>query len=192
MIQRRDFRQGDIYHVYNRGNHREMIFRDIPDRRLFVSKIDERSAQYGVRVLAYCLMDNHFHLLLRQDTWRPITHMMSSLLTGYVRSYNSKYGLVGRLFQGTYQASRIWNYEQLAWKSRYIHRNPAKFTDFKSYRWSSARQYLNGSPGMCDTGPVLGLFGGSKDSYARFLQEPPKGNPQSMSGIGKTDTTLRA
>jgi REP element-mobilizing transposase RayT len=165
MFHRRDFRQGEIFHVYNRGNHREMIFRDIPDRRLFLAKLDERSRQYGVTVLAYCLMDNHFHLLVRQDSWRPISQLMRSLMTGYVRSHNKKYGLVGRLFQSRYQASRIWNDVELAGKSHYIHRNPAKFTDYRTYRWSSARQYLTGEP-------VLKLFGESRYSYATFLENP--------------------
>jgi putative transposase len=162
------FYRGSDYHIYDRGNHREHVFRDNDDRRYFLSKLDEFSERDCVQVLAYCLMDNHFHLLLRQNGDVSVAHLMRSLLTGYVRRTNHKYGLVGHLFQGPYQARYVGDREHLDRVSRYIHRNPLKFTDLRTYRWSSYRQYL-GAKGFADTAPVLAHFE-SEHSYATFVE----------------------
>jgi len=170
-VKQRFFR-GGIYHLYNRGNHREHVFRDNDDRKFFLSKVDEYCDRDRITVLAYCLMDNHFHLLLRQDGFAKVSAMMRSLMTSYVKRSNSKHGLVGRLFQGPYQSRWMNTDERLAFASRYIHRNPAKFADIRTYRWSSYRQYLGAAPGMADPGPVLALFE-SEGSYTMFVESGP-------------------
>jgi REP element-mobilizing transposase RayT len=162
-----------VYHVYNRGNHRELIFRDNEDRKFFLSKTDEFCDRDRQTVTAYCLMDNHFHFLLRQNGALPISRTMHSLLTSYVMRCNKKYGLIGRLFQGPYQASWKRTDEAVAYSSRYIHRNPEKFADIRTYRWSSYRQYLGGGVGIADPSPVLEMFA-SKDSYATFTESSPR------------------
>jgi REP element-mobilizing transposase RayT len=169
---RKYFFQGSHYHIFNRGNHREHVFRDNEDRRFFLSKLDELCERDGVRILAYCLMDNHFHLLLRQEGAVSVAHTMHALLTSYTKRTNYKYGLVGRLFQGPYQSRYIRDEGHLATVSRYMHRNPSKFSDIRTYRWSSYRQYL-GASGVAHPGPVLSMFG-SIDSYATFVENAPK------------------
>jgi putative transposase len=163
------FYQGSAYHIYNRGNHREHIFRDNDDRRYFLAKLDEFTERDSLQVLAYCLMDNHFHLLLRQDGDVPVTRTMHSLLAGYVKRTNYKYGLVGRLFQGPYQARFVRDSQHLAIVSRYIHRNPLNFTDIRTYRWSSYRQYVGSRSGIANPLPVLNLFDGDY-SYGTFVE----------------------
>jgi REP element-mobilizing transposase RayT len=166
---KRYFYIGSDYHIYNRGNHREPVFRDNEDRRYFLSKLDEYCARDNIVLLAYCLMDNHFHLLVRQQGAVTVEHMMRSLKASFVIRTNKKYGLVGHLFQGRYQSKFIKNENHLAVASRYIHRNPAAFTDMRTYRWSSYRNYLGSRAGLANTGPVLSLFD-SKDSYAMFVE----------------------
>jgi putative transposase len=163
------FYQGSDYHIFCRGNHREHVFRDHDDRRYFLSKLDELCERDSIQVIAYCLMDNHFHLLLTQTGSISVARMMRSLLTSYVKRTNHKYGLVGHLFQGPYQARFVRDCDQLAVVSRYIHRNPLKFTDIRTYRWSSYRQYLGARTGLATPEPVLGLFG-PEYSYAIFLE----------------------
>jgi REP element-mobilizing transposase RayT len=148
-----------------------MIFRDNPDRLIFLSKLDEYAERRQVSILTYCLMDNHFHLLLRQDGPLPINSMMQPLLTGYVRSHNMKHGLVGRLFQSPYKAKLVHDDTYLCWVSRYIHLNPNPHSDYQTYRWSSFRQFVGEANGICDIGPVLDCFGGSKDSYAIYVKK---------------------
>ena len=76
-----------------------------------------------IELLAYCLMPNHFHLLIRQNEARSIEKFMKSLLTRYVQYFNHRYDRVGGLFQDIYKAVMVKSEEQLLWLSRYIHRN---------------------------------------------------------------------
>jgi putative transposase len=94
---------------------------------------------------------------------------MRSLLLGYARRYNAKYGTSGALFQGRFRAKLVHDEAYLTHLSRYIHLNPDPFADYRKYRWSSYRQYANGSAGISDPGPVMDLFDGSKTSYATYV-----------------------
>lgn len=97
----------------------------------------EKSA---AKLVAYCLMGNHFHLLLFQDQdEKDISKLMSSVMTAYSMYFNSRYRRRGRLFEGPYQASLIGTEPYLAHISRYIHPNPRTY---KTYKWSSLPEYL--------------------------------------------------
>jgi putative transposase len=167
----REFEKGSIYHILNRGNHKERIFRDDQDRRYFLSKLDVIFERLDLTLMAYCLMDNHYHLLIRQDGKFPINKAMQSLVTSYVKRYNSKYRLVGGLFQGRYVAKQVSSEKYLAYVSCYIHLNPEPYTDYRQYPWSSYRQYVGKGNGMSDPTAVLDLFDGSKINYAIYVQE---------------------
>jgi hypothetical protein len=145
-----------FYHVYNRGAGKQAIFHDDADREKFLSLFsryldpDEDSVRadglpydkYELDVVAYCLMDNHFHLLLYQEVEvSAISQFMKSLSTAYTMYYNMKYEASGHLFQGTFKASRITSDVYLSHITRYIHMNPRSYL---RYKWSSVRAYLGG------------------------------------------------
>jgi putative transposase len=157
--------------VFNRGNHKDVIFRDIADRKYFLSKLDEFCERDRISINVFCLMDNHFHLVLRQDGLTALPATMRSFLAGYVRMYNRRYGTVGSLFQGRFNAKHVYDEGYLAQVSRYIHLNPHPFADYRKYRWSSYREYAESVPGICDVGPVLDCFGGSKTSYGIYVEK---------------------
>ena len=167
----RTFQPGTFHHIFARGNHKDVIFREAPDRRHFLNKLDEFCDRDLISIIAYCLMDNHFHLILRQNGPVPISRAMRSLLAGYTRMYNPKYGTVGSLFQGRFGSREVRDEYDLIRLSRYIHLNPAPFLDFRTYLWSSYRQYTDSVVGICDVGPVLDWFAGSKVSYAIFVEK---------------------
>jgi REP element-mobilizing transposase RayT len=168
---RRTFARGTYHHIYLRGNHKDIIFRDASDRRHFLSKLDEFCIRDRISVIVYCLMDNHLHLVLRQDGAWPIAGMMRKLLSGYSRMYNAKYGTQGALFQGRFGSRQLNGPGDLAYVSRYIHLNPDPFLNYKTYRWSSYREYMGEITGICDLGPVLDYFRGSKTSYAIYVEK---------------------
>lgn len=168
---RRNFCSGEYYHVFDRGNHRENIFHDRRDRYHFLSKLDEYSERDDISVIAYCLMTNHYHLLLRQNGETPISHLMQSLKASFVTVHNAKYGIEGRLFQDRFGMRRIINNEDLLSVSRYIHRNPDVFDDYRKYQWSSIREYISGRNGICDVEILLELLPGREGSYNTFLTE---------------------
>lgn len=169
------------YHVYNRGANKSPIFLDDKDREKFLSLIarylDPRSterrgdgqayATFNLQIVAYCLMDNHFHLLIFQkDDPSSLPGFMQALSTAYTMYFNLKYKHSGHLFQSVFKASLILNDAYLLHISRYIHMNPRRYLN---YRWSSIRYYLGApAPQWLDPEAVNTL---SPAEYRTFLSE---------------------
>lgn len=125
-----------------------------------------------IELLAYCLMMNHFHFLVKQTQSTSIDSFMNSLLTRYSMYFNRKYKRVGHLFQGTYKAVLVESEEQLLHLSRYIHNNPSsKGVPFQTYAYSSYGDYLNpGKSSWVKPGEVLAYFASKGiNSYQEFM-----------------------
>jgi len=148
----REFGPEQYYHVYNRGVEKRLIFLDDQDYTVFIGLIKKFLAGESngnnrhtymllnddVQLLSYCLMPNHFHLLLYQNTNDGITKFLRRLSIGYVMYFNNRYARVGGLFQGRYKASCIERDDYLHHISRYIHLNPGKY---KQWPYSSYQYY---------------------------------------------------
>ena len=116
---------GGIYHVYARGNARVLIYRDEVDRRIYLSRLGRVATGMKWRCLAYCLMNNHVHLLL--ETPEPnLSSGMQRLHGSYAGVFNSRHGRCGHLFQGRYGAVRISSDRQLCATAAYLARNPVE------------------------------------------------------------------
>jgi REP element-mobilizing transposase RayT len=132
------------HHVTNRGARRQVIFHDDDQRLLFGGLIDEAHDRFGVGVIAYCLMDNHFHLVLDCPEG-GMSEFMHRIGSGFARHVNDQLGTDGPLFRGRFQSRPIMSDQYLHNAVRYVHRNPldiAGVTAVESYRWSSHRTYL--------------------------------------------------
>lgn len=132
----RSLQTNESYHVYNRGNRREPIFRNVYDYDRFLNKAFEYAERDGVIILAYCLMTNHFHFLLLQEKDGAVSRMMRSLSTSAAKYYNWQYGQVGHLFQERYRNRQIRDSSDLLNTAAYIHFNPASFTNYETYEWT--------------------------------------------------------
>lgn len=122
-----------------------------------------------IELIAYCLMSNHFHLLIRQLNDNSISEFVRSLLTRYTMYFNRKYGRTGRLFQGVYRACLINDEQYLLWLSRYIHRNPAKEYKDLSKTYSSYADYLGArNTKWLRPDVVLGYF--KNQDYRAFVE----------------------
>ncbi len=151
-MRRVEFAAEEIYHVYNRGVEKRDVFLSAADYQRFVyslvvcnSKKPVLNSQFHYRglasiqklvptdlvvdVLAFCLMPNHYHLLLRQRVERGISVLMQKAGTAYTMYFNTKYARVGALFQGVYKARRIPRDGDLHAVSKYIHLNPLDLID---------------------------------------------------------------
>lgn len=145
--------ENGYYHIYNRGVEKRHIFLDTQDYQVFVHYLqkyldpllgsDPKSLSKEVDLLAFCLMPNHFHLLVKQSSLDGITKLVRVVTTCYVMYFNKKYSRVGTLFQGKYKAALIYNDIYLLHLTRYIHLNPG--SDPKSYTFSSYLCYLGES-----------------------------------------------
>lgn len=172
------------YHVYARGNSRQKIFVNAQDYHQFtnliaryLSKKPQRDRVgvpyphlYGkLELLCYCLMPNHFHLLLYQQSEGAMSALMRSLMTSYSRYFNKKYHRSGGLFESRYKASIIDNQAYLEHISRYIHLNPK---DWQTSPYSSIGQYLGGKPReeWLRPGRILELFE-STAKYQEFVSD---------------------
>lgn len=179
MPARNTIRQYDtpaFYHVYNRGAGGQSIFRNASDKSKFISLLqrylsdDEEHSTYptyDIELLAFCIMGNHYHLLLYQEADpTTITHFMRSISTAYSMYYNAHYKSQGHVFQSTFRASRITNDAYLMHISRYIHLNPKTY---KTYKWSSLAYYLGkDSPKWLSPYRVLDM---SPAQYTNFLED---------------------
>ena len=136
---------GAWYHVMNRGRRSESIFSDKHDYLMFIDLLIEISEMYNVNVAAYCLMKNHYHILLQTPDGN-ISRCMRHLNSVYTQRYNRRHGFDGQLFRGRYKSILVCNDSHLLQLVRYIHKNPVKagiVRDMPDYKWSSYNGYLS-------------------------------------------------
>lgn len=142
-------------------------------KKKFLKNLREKHAVLA-EILAFCLMPNHFHLLLKQIRDKGIPKMLANLQNGYARYFNLRSKRRGPLFQSRFKAVRMETEEQLLHVSRYIHLNPStsylvKIDDLSSYPWSSLPEYLGKhSFPFINPETILGLAGG-KEKYKDFV-----------------------
>lgn len=183
---------GSFYHIYNRGVAKLPIFEQNHDYKRLLQTLDyyqikgpkprfsylKRRKTFNpdkskkiVEIIAYCLMPNHFHLLIKQLEEGGITEFVRKFSDSYTKYYNIKYNRVGPLLQGEFKATLIESDEQLVHLIRYIHLNPIVAnltTDLMKYPWSSHQEYLKNSPTICNNHQIASFFKTSED-YSKFL-----------------------
>ncbi len=156
----RFFSESGFYHVYNRGVHCDVLFYEDFDYQYFLQLIGERCSDYGITIIAYCLMRNHYHFLLRLgNNDQGIRHAIERATMSYARYFNKKYQQSGRLFQGPYRSKVVLSDEYLLHLTHYIHANPADFCDPLRYRWSSITAYTNRIAGIANPTYILKMLG---------------------------------
>ncbi len=162
--------ESEIYHVIARGAGRQLIFEDDGDREFFLTLLEKHARERSVDVLAWCLMGNHFHLLVHAPMER-VSLCMKDLCGLYAQHFNKVHARVGHLFQERFRSEPVADEGYLAMVVGYIHFNPDKagLADYKRYPWSSYAEYLGKSRKrqICAKELVLGHFGGL-DAFKEF------------------------
>ncbi len=131
---------GYCYHVLNRGNNRARVLHDDGDFQDFIARLQNASNRVSMRVLAYCLMPNHFHLVVWPYGDGDQRKWMQLALSGYVRDYQIRHQSIGHIWQGRFKAFAIENDDHLLAVIRYVERNAlrAGLVDFVTgWKWSS-------------------------------------------------------
>jgi REP element-mobilizing transposase RayT len=170
--------EGALYHVLSRGNERRDIFFDDDDRRRFLDTLGDMAQRFAIDVLAYVLMDNHYHLLLRTAR-ANLSRAMQWLGVTYTNRFNARHSRSGHLFQGRFKNMLVQNDAYLLQLSYYIHRNPlrAKMVErLADYRWSSYRAYAYGqrAPEWLDTERILSQLVNSADRRKAYRENTQK------------------
>ncbi len=204
---RKEYGAGGYYHIYNRGVEKREIFLDEADYKTFLgyAKLylsppilqgqalqDEKGKTISpskvtvnfngeIELIAYCLMPNHFHMFVRQNTDRGIAKFMQSLVQRYVMYFNKKYKRVGSLFQGRYKTVLIKTEDQFTYITKYIHRNPVNIlpsgpgpAGLIDYKYSSYGNYLGSfKQSWVKTDDILNYFSKTnpRNSYQAFVEE---------------------
>ncbi len=191
------------YHIFNRGVNKQPIFQGVrdykraldilefysyntklryskflllsqEDKSHFLNSLREKNDRL-IEIICFCLMPNHFHLLLIQKKENGISKFMANLQNSYIRYFNTKHRRIGPLMQGQFKAVRVEDDDQLLHLSRYIHLNPftsfvvKTFEDLERYQWSSLPEYLGKtSVLLCNKEIILSNFK-NVESYKQFV-----------------------
>lgn len=202
-LRKQSFSLNEFYHLYNRGTEKRMIFLDEQDYQHFLflmyvcnteksielRKIGENfdRGETLINVGAYCLMPNHFHILVQEKTEGGISKYMLKLMTSYSMYFNKKYERTGKLYEGVFKSTHASNNNYLKYLYAYIHLNPAKLIDKNwkenrklnksrileyvfSYRYSSLKEYLNLKFKIINSIPFPNYFKKPNDHKEELLE----------------------
>ena len=172
---------GACYHVINRGNRRQTIFGTESDGELFLEKLQEFSAVYDVRVICYCLMNNHFHLYIKTAD-ANLSRFMQSFLTSFTISKNRRDASSGHLFQGRYKAILVEDAAYGLELSRYIHLNPVRTQGGTEMGTAVRRRLLRGFR-LSSYPSIIGLRSCPKWLERTFLLDRYPGNLQARQSV---------
>lgn len=174
--QRIDF-PGAFFHIISRGNRKQAIFLSDDDRYYFLSCLREAHEKHGIRVHAYCLMENHYHLFL-EVLGGGLSRAMHLINMRYSNYFNLKHGRCGHTFQSRYQATMVEAAVYARELASYIHLNPVRAGIVErpeAYPWSNYREYLGLSAPQSWTSSsfILRLFGPTppeaKENYEAYV-----------------------
>lgn len=143
---------GQTYHILNRGNGGATVFHKHGDYQAFIELLGSAKARFPVRLFAFCVMPNHFHLVLQVETPGVLGPFMQWWLTSHVRRYRQHYGGSGHVWQGRFKSFPIQQDEHLLTVLRYVLWNPVRaglVHQLREWRWSSLR-----APALVDPCPV--------------------------------------
>ncbi len=192
-----------VYHIFNRGVERRPVFTDVKEyqhfvdalwfyrfphklrlsfffalsaaeRQLFRHSLEDQEQNKSITLLAYCLMPNHFHLIVKQNQKTGVTSFVANITNSYTKYFNTKHKRPGSLFQGPFKAVRVETDEQLLHLSRYVHINPItagiiQADALSKYKWSSFPEYENQNvPSLCETTWMTEFFS-IRAKYKQFL-----------------------
>jgi len=166
------FRPNNYYHIYNRGAHKSIIFRNDADYVFLLKHVKKEMGKYGITVIAYCLMDNHYHFLLRQDGDIEISKFMQAVFNIYTKAFNSKYNLSGTLFEGPYKSIRVDKNAYLLQLCRYIHRNPLEaglVVKPEQWHYSNYAEFIGKRNGTLVDNEFMKTNFGSPEEYEDFV-----------------------
>lgn len=164
-----------IYHVIFRGANRQEIFHDDDDRIRFLETLEKYALLYEMKSYAWCLMNNHIHLLLKEGN-EEISLTLKRLAISFVQYYHFKYHTTGHLFEDRFKSENVETVKYLLTVVRYIHQNPLKARMIKGvndWPWSSCAHYYRGcsETSWLDCDFVLNLFGQDRHLAIEHFRE---------------------
>lgn len=168
--------KSSFYHIMIRGNERKEIFHDDDDRIRFLDTLKKMKEDGNYDIYAYCLMNNHVHLLMREEK-DSIQRSMKRICVSYAYYFNCKYHRIGHLFQDRFRSEAVEEESYMLAAARYIHNNPVKagiVEKAEDYKWSSYTEYINKTAckeGLVESGFLLSLLSDREDRAIELFKE---------------------
>ncbi len=150
------------YHIYNRGINSTSIFFNDENKSFFLKQLSKYLTD-KISIFAYCLMDNHFHLIIKlNDDEKIVTQAFSNFFNSYVKAVNKQNDRTGSLFEKHFKRIKLNDENYLKQLILYVHLNPKHHLDvnFKEYKFSSYQSFISTKETKIDRDEVLRLFGG--------------------------------
>ncbi len=156
--------EGAIHHVWQRGNNKAFIFEDDAAKSFFMKQLKEYNKKFDYSILAYVIMNNHYHLLIQtfKDSISDVMFNINNVTGKFIKD---KLNLNGHVFQGRFNSKLVQSNEYFLWLIRYIHRNPVRAkicTKVDDYSWRSHKFYLRGSSNFVNVSFPLLVFDTNK------------------------------
>lgn len=173
-IRKTKFIKGNYYHIYNRGCNKDHIFYEEKNYRFLLKKINKYYIECNISIIAYCLMPNHYHFLLRQDSDIPISKFVQSIFNSYTKAINKMYNRSGTLFENKYKSIHVSKENYLLHLCRYIHRNPLEaklVNNLSDWKYSNYPEWIGIRKGkLFDREFMIERFG-SISKYVEFVSD---------------------
>ena len=166
----RTFCDSKIYHIIIKGIDNQDIFYDNQDRCVFLENIRKSQKQYTYTVFAYCLMNNHVHMVIRVDD-NLLSKSIQSLTVRYVYYFNKKYNREGPFVRNRFKSKKVQTKDYFLEVCRYVHRNPEKANVEKTenYRWSSYKDYVTlNKKGITSTDVLMYYFNNNRYEFEKY------------------------
>lgn len=175
------FAPGEYYHIYNRGSGRHPIFREQVNYQFLLLRLKKYSAELSVTVVAYCLMPNHYHFLLRQDALDAAGLVPQRVFNSYVKMFNKRYNRTGTLFEGRFKAIHVDREGYLLHLCRYIHANPVKdrlVARLEDWPYSNYHEWIGARHGSLVNMEFVRANFPQPELYSQFVQDYLDGRAQ--------------
>jgi len=175
------FTQGHFYHIFNRGSGRQPIFFEEENYHYLLRLFMKYTQTTGITVIAYCLMPNHYHFLIRQDGEISAGLLFQRVFNAYTKAINKKYDRTGTLFQGRYRCILLVQTSHLFQLCRYIHANPVKASLVASpeqWPFSNYQEWIGSRLGILYDNDFARTNFGATSEYAEFVREYLENNEE--------------
>lgn len=176
-----EFVKGGYYHIYNRGAGRHSIFREEENYLYLLRLLKQVAQECEVTVIAYCLLPNHYHWLVRQDGETAAGKAPTRVFCSYTRAFNKAYERSGTLFEGRFKAKQITDDAYLKHLCRYIHANPVRHglaDAVELWPYSNYLEWVNKRPGKLVDRDFVRRFFPKPSTYEQYVQAYLTGSVQ--------------
>lgn len=172
------FSQGEYYHIYNRGVSRQALFYCDENYRFLLRRVRQYAETWRVAIIAYCLMPNHYHFVLRQEGEFPLSRFVQAVFNSYTKALNAMVGRSGTLFEGPFQAIHLDNETYLLQLCRYVHRNPLDaglVSDLREWPYSNYLEWTGQRSGTLVDQQFVRHYFPTPEAYEQFVKEGEPG-----------------